>query len=88
MIRRYDNHYSLALIGLQIYKDSESMVKWHVLGVCIIATLFAKKWVYRDRRFYYLVLLNSVNTSYKFLFKAENKYIVFVIRINCVMLFL
>ena len=43
VIRRYDNHYSLALIGLQIYKDSESMVKWHVLGVCIIATLFAKK---------------------------------------------
>ena len=43
MIRRCDNHYSLALIGLQSYKDSESMVKWHVLGVCIIATLFAKE---------------------------------------------
>ena len=43
VIRRCDNHYSLALIGLQSYKDSESMVKWHVLGVCIIATLFAKK---------------------------------------------
>ena len=78
VIRRCDNHYSLALIGLQSYKDSESMVKWHVLGVCIIATLFdKKKWVYRDPRSYYLVLLNSVNTSYKFLFKAENKYIVF-----------
>ena len=87
VIRRCDNHYSLAFIGLQRYKDSESMVKWHVLEVCIIATLFAKKRVHRDPRFYYLVLLNSVNTSYKFFFKAENKYIVFVIRINCVMLF-
>ena len=43
VIHRCDNHYSLGLIGLQSYKDSESMVKWHVLGVCIIATLFAKK---------------------------------------------
>ena len=43
VIRRCDNQYSLALIGLQRYKDSESMVKWHVLGVCIIATLFDKK---------------------------------------------
>ena len=43
VIRRCDNHYSLALIGLQSYKSSESMIKWHVLGVCIIATLFAKK---------------------------------------------
>ena len=43
MIRRCDNHYSLALIGFQSYKDLESVVKWHVLGVCIIATLIAKK---------------------------------------------
>ena len=35
MIRRCDKHYSLALIGLQSYEDSESMVKWHVLGVCV-----------------------------------------------------
>ena len=41
MIRRCDNHYSLAPMALQIYKDSESVVKWHVLGVCIIATLNA-----------------------------------------------
>ena len=43
MIRRCDNHYSLASIGLQSFKDSDSVVKWHVLGVCIIATLIAKK---------------------------------------------
>ena len=41
MIRRCDNHYSLESIGLQSLKDSESEVKWHVLGVCIIATLIA-----------------------------------------------
>ena len=43
MIRRCDNHFSLAHKGFQSYKDSESVVKWHVLGVCIIATLIAKK---------------------------------------------
>ena len=89
VIRRCDNHYSLALIGLQSYKDSESMVKWHVLGVCIIATQFAKEKMGLSRsEVQFFVLLNSVITSYKFLFKAENKYIVFVIRIICVMLFL
>ena len=41
MIRRCDKHYSLTLIGLQSYKSSESVVKLHVLGVCIIATLIA-----------------------------------------------
>ena len=41
VIRRCDNHYSLALIGLLSYKDSESNVNWHVLGVCIIPTLIA-----------------------------------------------
>ena len=46
VIRRCDNHYSSALIVLQSFKDSESMVKWHVLGVCIIATLYAKKNVF------------------------------------------
>ena len=66
MIRSCDNHYSLASIGLQSFKDSESVVKWHVLGVCIIATLIAKKkWLYRDPRFQYLVLVNSVITPYK-----------------------
>ena len=89
MVRRCDNHYSLAPMALQIYKDSESMVKWQFLGVCIIPTLIAiEKVVLSRSEVFYLVLLNSVNTSYKFLFKAENKYIVFVIRINCVMLFL
>ena len=43
MIRRCDNHYSLASIGMQSFKDSESVVKWYVLGVCISATLIAKK---------------------------------------------
>ena len=41
VIGRCDNHYSLAPIELQTFKDSESVVKWHLLGVCIIATLFA-----------------------------------------------
>ena len=50
--RRRDNHYSLAPIGLQGYKYSESVVKWHVIGVCIIATLIAiEKWGYRDPTF-------------------------------------
>ena len=47
--RRRDNDYSLAPIGLQGYKDLQSMVKWHVIGVCIIATLIAiRNWGYRD----------------------------------------
>ena len=41
MIRRCDKHYSLTLIGLQNYKNLESVVKLHVLGVRIIATLIA-----------------------------------------------
>ena len=41
MIRRCDKRYSLAPIGLQSYKSSESVVKLLVLGVCIIATLIA-----------------------------------------------
>ena len=41
MTRRRDNHYSLAPIRLQGYKVLESVVKWHLLGVCIIATLIA-----------------------------------------------
>ena len=52
MIRRCDKHYSLAPIGFESYKDTESVFKWHVLGFCIIATLIAiEKWVYRDARF-------------------------------------
>ena len=43
MICRCDNHYSLAPIGLQSFKDSKSVAKKHVLGVRIIATLIAKK---------------------------------------------
>ena len=82
MIRRCDNHYSLALIGLQFYKDSESVLKWHVLGVCIENVGLSRSEVL------IFVLLNSVNTSYKFLFKAENNHIIFVITINCGMLFL
>ena len=41
MIRRCDKHNFLAPIGLQNYKNSESVVKLHVLGVRIIATLIA-----------------------------------------------
>ena len=41
MIHRCVNHYSLATIVSQSYKDWESVVKWHVLRVCIIATVIA-----------------------------------------------
>ena len=41
MIGRWDNHFTLAPIGLQSFEASESVVKWHVLGVSIIATLIA-----------------------------------------------
>ena len=41
MIRRCDKHNFLAPIGLQNYKNSESVVKLLVLGVCNIATLIA-----------------------------------------------
>ena len=41
MIGRSDNHFTLAPIGLQSFEASESVVKWHVLGVSIIATLIA-----------------------------------------------
>ena len=43
VIGRYDNHYTLAPIGLKSFEASESVVKWHVLGVCIIATLIARR---------------------------------------------
>ena len=41
MIGRCDNHYSLAPIGLQSFEASDLVVKWHLLGVSIIATLTA-----------------------------------------------
>ena len=41
MIGRWDNHHTLAPIGLQSFEASELVVNWHVLGVSIIATLIA-----------------------------------------------
>ena len=41
VLGRCDNRYSMAPIRLQRFLDSESVVKWHLLTVCIIETLFA-----------------------------------------------
>ena len=41
MIGRWDNHFTLAPIGSQNFEASESVIKWHVLGVSIIVTLIA-----------------------------------------------
>ena len=41
VLGRCDNHYTMAPISLQRFLESESMVKWHLLIVCIIETLFA-----------------------------------------------
>ena len=38
---RCDNHYTMAPLKLHRYYGSESVVKWPLLGVCIIATSFA-----------------------------------------------
>ena len=41
VLGRCDNHYTMAPIRLHRFLDSESVVKWHLLIVCIIETLFA-----------------------------------------------
>ena len=38
---KWDNHFTFAPKGLQSFEASESVVKWHVLGVSIIVTLLA-----------------------------------------------
>ena len=61
VLGRYDNHYTMAPIRFQRFLDSESVVKWHLLIVCTIETLFAiKKWVHQDPR------LNCKNRSVVF----------------------
>ena len=41
VLGRCDNHYTMAPIRWHRFLDSESVVKWHLLKVCIIETLFA-----------------------------------------------
>ena len=70
-----DNHYSLAPIGFQTFKDSESVVKWHVLRVCIIPTVIAIEKVGLSRS--EVLILGSLElheySLYKFFFQIREK---------------
>ena len=41
VLGRCDNQYTMAPMSFHRFPDSESVVKWHLLGVFIIASLFA-----------------------------------------------
>ena len=43
VLGRCDNQYTMASMSFYRFQDSESVVKWHLLGVFIVATLFAKE---------------------------------------------
>ena len=41
VLDRFENHYTMSSMRLHRFQDSESVIRWQLLGVCIIAFFYA-----------------------------------------------